>query len=86
MIAGCTPFAEDEWRRIRIGELEFEVAKACSRCVIPSIIQETAQRDPHINRTLASFRRFNGQIFFGQNLVYQRSGLLRVGDPVEVLD
>jgi hypothetical protein len=85
VISGCEPFAEDDWRRIRIGEMEFDVAKACSRCVIPSIIQETAQRDPHINRTLASFRRINGQIYFGQNLLYQETGQLRTGDSVEVL-
>jgi uncharacterized protein YcbX len=65
--------------------MEFDVAKACSRCVIPSIIQETAQRDPHINRTLASFRRIKGQIYFGQNLLYQETGQLRTGDSVEVL-
>ncbi len=85
IVAGTEPFAEDGWRRIRIGEMEFDVAKACSRCVIPSIIQETAERDPGINRVLAGFRRREGQIFFGQNLLYQREGELNVGDPVEVL-
>ena len=85
IVAGSEPFAEDGWRRIRIGDMEFDVAKPCSRCVIPSIIQETAERDPRINRVLAGFRRRNGQIFFGQNLLYQREGELNVGDPVEVL-
>lgn len=86
VISDCEAFAEDSWRRIRIGEMEFDVAKACSRCGIPSIIQETAQRDPHINRTLAKFRRTNGQIYFGQNLLYQQTGELSTGDSVEVLE
>ncbi len=85
VISDCEPFDEDNWRRIRIGEMEFDVAKACSRCVIPSIIQATGQRDPHINRTLASFRRINGQIYFGQNLLYQQTGRLRTGDSVELV-
>lgn len=85
VVSDCAPFAEDEWRRIRIGELEFTVAKACARCTIPSIVQETAGRDSRINRALAGFRRFNGQVLFGQNLLYRQTGTLRVDDPVEVL-
>jgi uncharacterized protein YcbX len=86
VVNGCDPFAEDGWRRIRIGDVEFDVAKPCSRCVIPSIDQATAQRDGQINRVLAGFRRFNGQVLFGQNLLYQRAGTLTLGDSVEVLD
>jgi hypothetical protein len=86
VVNGCEPYAEDSWRRIRIGVVELDVAKPCSRCVIPSIDQATAQRDGQINRVLAAFRRFNGQIMFGQNLLYQRAGTLTLGDAVEVLD
>jgi len=85
VVTGSDPFAEDGWRRIRIGAMDFDVAKPCARCVIPSIVQETATRDPHINRTLAGFRRREGQVFFGQNLLYQEMGTLAVGDTVEVL-
>jgi uncharacterized protein YcbX len=86
VVSGCDRFAEDGWRRIRIGQVEFDVAKPCSRCVIPSIDQATAQRDGQINRVLASFRRVNGQVLFGQNLLYQRAGSLNLGDSVEVLE
>lgn len=86
VVSGCGAFAEDQWKRIRIGEVELQVAKPCARCAIPSIDQSSAQRDPYINRTLAAFRRFDGQILFGQNLLYQRAGWLRAGDPVTVLE
>lgn len=86
VVSGCAPFAEDSWRRIRIGDVEFDVAKSCARCVIPSIDQATARRDGQINRVLAGFRRVNGQVMFGQNLLYQRAGTLSLGDSVEVLD
>ena len=86
VVSGCDRFAEDGWRRIRIGDVGFDVAKPCSRCVIPSIDQATAQRDGQINRVLASYRRVNGQVMFGQNLLYQCAGTLSLGDSVEVLD
>jgi hypothetical protein len=85
VVSGCDPFAEDGWKRIRIGDMTFDVAKPCSRCVMPSIVQETAERDPHINRVLAGYRRFEGKIYFGQNLLYQDTGRLSLGDAVEVL-
>jgi uncharacterized protein YcbX len=86
VVSGCDSFAEDGWRRIRIGDVEFDVAKPCSRCAIPSIDQATAQRDGQINRVLAGYRRVNGQVMFGQNLLYQCTGTLSLGDSVEVLD
>jgi len=86
VVAGCEPFAEDSWKKIRIGEVEFDVAKPCSRCVIPSIDQATGEKDKNINRVLASFRRRDGKIYFGQNLLYQEAGILRLSQSLEVLE
>ena len=86
VVDGCEAFAEDEWKLIRVGDMAFKVAKPCSRCVMPSIVQETAERDPHINRALAAYRRVDGNIFFGQNLLYEQCGELNVGDAIEVLE
>lgn len=90
VVSGCQPFAEDEWRRIQIGDQVFSVAKPCSRCVMPSIDQATGARDRDINRVLASFRRWEGQIWFGQNLSYdiQRDTTTEIatGQSVRVLD
>ena len=87
VVQGCAAFAEDDWRRIRIGGTEFELAKPCSRCVMPSIDQRTAQKDSEILRVLAGYRRGEDrQTYFGQNLLYSGVGKLRVGDSVEVLE
>ena len=86
VVGGCVPFAEDGWRRIRIGELELRVAKPCSRCIIPTIDPATGQRGAEPLRTLSSYRRRGSKIYFGQNLVHRGSGRLEVGMPVEVLD
>ena len=34
-------FAEDPWKRIRIGEVVLDVVKPCSRCTIPGVDQIT---------------------------------------------
>jgi uncharacterized protein len=84
VVEGCEPFAEDGWRRVRIGAINLRVAKPCARCVITTVDQGTgiAGREPL--RTLATFRRSGTKVHFGQNLVHDETGVLRVGDPVEV--
>jgi len=86
VVSGCEPFAEDNWRRIRVGEVEFDLVKPCDRCVMPSIDQSTAERDTKINRVLASYRRRDGKIYFGQNLLYRKMGIVRLSSLVEVLE
>lgn len=84
VVESCEPFAEDNWRQLRCGDLVFDVVKPCSRCVIPSIDQTTGERDRQINRVLASFRRRDGVIYFGQNLLYRGMGMLSLGDVLDL--
>ena len=86
VIAGSEAHAEDHWRRIRVGSSELALPKPCSRCAIPSIDQQTAERDPHINRALAAYRRRDGVIYFGMNAVAIAGEEFRTGDAVEVLE
>lgn len=87
IVRGCEPFAEDGWRRVRIGAVEFRVVKPCARCVITTIDQETAAAGKEPLRTLARFRKFGSKVHFGQNLIPDSTGAsLRVGDTVEILD
>jgi uncharacterized protein YcbX len=81
------PFAEDGWRRIRIGSVEFDVVKPCTRCVITTTDQPTATipEPGEPLATLATFRRWEGQVIFAQNLVHRGHGTLKLGDPVTVL-
>jgi uncharacterized protein YcbX len=86
VLAGNAPYAEDEWRRLRIGAIEFEVAKPCSRCVIPSLDPATAERQPVVSKALARTRRRGDAVYFGQNLIHRGLGTIRVGDEVVVLE
>ncbi len=86
VVAGTDAHAEDSWKRIRIGSLAFRVAKPCSRCVIPSIDPDSAEKWPELTRTLTQYRRRDGKVFFGQNLIPDGDGELELGMPVEVLE
>jgi uncharacterized protein YcbX len=83
VVAGSSPFAEDGWGRIRVGEIPMRVVKPCARCVVTTTDQATGRRaGEEPLRTLATFRRVDGKVMFGQNVVHYATGRLRVGDPV----
>ncbi|WP_030271726.1 MOSC domain-containing protein [Streptomyces sp. NRRL B-24484] len=95
VVSGTEAWAEDGWRRIRVGEVVFRVAKPCGRCVVTTTDQETGERrGPEPLLSLGRHRRFGKQLVFGQNLVPERPegvtgsllGTLRVGDEVTVLE
>ncbi|NLU68191.1 MOSC N-terminal beta barrel domain-containing protein [Streptomyces sp. HNM0574] len=86
VITGTAPWEEDTWRRVRVGELTFRVAKPCGRCVVTTTDQGTAERGKEPLRTLARHRRFGDQLVFGQNLIPEHSGRVRSGDSFEVLE
>ncbi|MEU0137355.1 MOSC N-terminal beta barrel domain-containing protein [Streptomyces sp. NPDC006296] len=85
VVDGTAPWAEDGWRRIAIGEVAFRVVKPCGRCVVTTTDQRTAQRGKEPLRTLARHRRDGRHLLFGQNLVPEGTGTVRVGDPVRVV-
>ncbi|MEE9342988.1 MAG: MOSC domain-containing protein [Gammaproteobacteria bacterium] len=86
VVSGCEPFAEDNWQRIRIGEVEFAGVKACSRCIFTTIDPDTGTKDPRQEplRTLGTYRRREKGVFFGLNLIPMGAGNLRVGDRVNL--
>lgn len=86
IIKGNTPFIEDCWSRIKIGEVEFEVSKPCSRCTFTNVDPKTGTADlEQPLKTLAQFRYHQGDIDFGQNLIPLNQGIIRAGDTIQVL-
>jgi len=84
-----TAFEEDSWRRIRIGEVEFEVAKPCSRCIFTTINPETAEKHS-LQEPLATLKHYRqvegGDVMFGQNLIPLNNGQIKQGDQIQVLE
>jgi MOSC domain-containing protein len=87
VVAGTTPHAEDSWKRIRVGDVEFDVVKPCVRCVFTTVDFDRGAFDPSGEplRTLIKYRRSADGVTFGQNLIPRGAGTLRVGSAVEVL-
>ena len=86
VVRDCEPYAEDSWRKIRVGELELDVVKPCDRCEITTVDQLTGVAGKEPLTTLASYRTHENKVLFGQNCVHLGFGSIRVGDPVEVLE
>jgi len=87
VVAGAAPFAEDGWRRIRAGGVALRVVKPCSRCLITTVDPARGEVDgDEPLRALAKFRQRDNKVYFGQNLIPDSEGVIRVGDPVEVLE
>lgn len=84
VVSGSAPFAEDGWRHITIGGVPMQVVKPCARCVVTTTDQETLERGHEPLRTLATFRRQENKVMFGQNVVHYGVGMLRVGDVLSV--
>lgn len=89
VVTGIPAWAEDGWQVIRIGGVTFDVVKPCSRCVFTTISPERGRRHPAGEplTTLQGFRTAQGtsDVDFGQNLIARHSGIIHVGDEVEVL-
>lgn len=88
VVSGFEAFAEDSWKRIKIGETIFHVVKNCARCVITTIDQEKgAKNGAEPLATLAKYRNKNGKVLFGRYMIAERAGgIIKVGDKVEILE
>jgi len=89
IFSGGDGFIEDTWRRVKIGEVEFEFVKPCERCIMTTVDMTslTFKKSKEPLRTLATFRADErGRLMFGENLIATNEGIITVGDSIEVLE
>lgn len=86
-------FAEDTWKKIKIGDCVFHLVKPCARCVMTTIDQQTGISDgKEPLKTLSTYRLVKSKdgeskINFGQNLIAENFGVsVKIGDKVEILE
>jgi uncharacterized protein YcbX len=82
VVDGGAPYAEDGWARLAIGRLRFRGVKRCDRCAVTTVDPRTGVRGHEPLRTLATYRKQDGKVWFGMNLVHDDTGPLAVGDEV----
>lgn len=101
VVSDAEAFAEDIWKKIKIGGTYFRITKPCARCVITTIEQETGISDVREPlKALATYRKASdifpdnfekfdlnkNDVLFGQNLAAENFGKeIKVGDKVAIL-
>jgi uncharacterized protein YcbX len=85
VVQNCEPFAEDTWKRIRIGDVEMALVKPCPRCVVTTIDKETLEKSKEPLKTLATYRNQEDGAMFGMNVIPLNEGDIKVGMSVEIL-
>jgi uncharacterized protein YcbX len=85
VITGSAAFEEDEMEEFLIGGIQFFGVKLCERCVITTINQDTSEKSKEPLKTLSSYRMQNNNVYFGQNVISKKTGVVRIGDELMIL-
>lgn len=85
VVGGAAAFAEDAWKKLRVGDATFRLPKPCSRCIMVTVDPQTAEREPAVLQRLADLRTVNRKILFGMNACWlgDGSGAIAIGDRVD---
>jgi len=86
VVKGCEPFAEDTWKRIRIGTVEMALVKPCPRCVVTTIDKETLAKNKEPLKTLSGYRNHELGAIFGMNTIPLNEGKIETGMTMEILE
>ena len=85
VFTGGEAFEEDLIDEFTINNIRFKGVKLCARCVMTTIDQTTGTKGKDPLKTLTSYRLKNNKIYFGQNVVHSGTGVINVGDELNVL-
>ena len=91
VIKNQTPWEEDYWGIVKIGDVSFRLVKPCRRCVVTTKNQITgASTGAEPLATLAKIRFTNHEnivgALFGWNAIPINNGIIRPGDAMAVLE
>ncbi|MEM9718841.1 MAG: MOSC N-terminal beta barrel domain-containing protein [Bacteroidota bacterium] len=82
---GGEAYAEDTWKSLKIGENAFHCGGPCGRCKVITIDQNTAEKGNEPFATLATYRRPEKSILFGQMLMLLNGEMVTVGDKLDMV-
>ncbi len=81
---GGAPYEEDNWNNFSIGRNQFAGVKPCARCVMTTVNQDSGEKGLEPLATLATYRRRDGQVYFGQNVIPLNEHEINEGDEIIV--
>lgn len=82
---GGQAFIEDRMKKFSINGILFFGVKPSSRCVVTTINQSTAQKTKEPLQTLATYRKKDSKIYFGENVIAAGNGKITIGDNIDIL-
>jgi len=85
VFTGGKPYEEDGMEHFTINNVNFYGVKLSARCVITTVNQDNADTSKEPLRTLATYRQNNNKIYFGQNLLANGEGIIKVGGIIKVI-
>jgi uncharacterized protein YcbX len=77
---------EDNWKRIKIGEVVLRITKPCERCIITNINPKTGKVEQAVLADLGKIRLKDNKVLFGVNAVAEKTGIIKIEDKVIVID
>ena len=86
ILKGCPAHAEDNCSELSVNDITILLPKPCSRCIIPSIHQQNAEKYPEVLKALAGYRKTGNHIYFGQNGVHLSEGIISIGEEIELTE
>ncbi len=81
---GGQPCEEDAWKYFSIGSNKFAGVKPCSRCILTTVDQETGKQGKEPLSTLATYRKRENKIYFGQNVLAIDKNEIHEGDEIRL--
>lgn len=87
VFSGGFPYQEDVIEDFKIGQINFTGLENCKRCMVPNVDPEKGvfNSDKEPTKTLATYRMRDKKIEFGRNVVHQGTGLISVGDELQLV-
>ncbi|WP_281337094.1 MOSC domain-containing protein [Flavobacterium eburneipallidum] len=76
------PHEEDYFEFFQIGDVKFQNAKPCGRCVMVNNNPKTGMLLKEPLKTLSTYRTSNNNVYFGTNILSLSEGLINVGDKL----
>ncbi len=86
-----TPWIEDSWKRIKIGDVVFDCVKPCTRCIMTTLDPKSGESRGNMSlEALTHLRRSADKrlkgVLFGVNAIPLNEGRVQQGDIVTVLE
>lgn len=87
VFTGGFPYQEDSIEDFTISHINFTGLENCARCMIPNVDPEKGvlNSDKEPLKTLSKYRMRNKKIEFGRNVVHHGTGIVKVGDEIQLV-